>query len=318
LAAGNRREEAEALRLLGMIFGGSGDEERGEALLEEALEVFRTIGDKRGVATALSNLGAGMSGRDPGRAVQLLRESIALDRELGDRVQNDWVLATLAEIELLLENLERAEELVLEALTTQRQYDLRAGLCWSLQVLGWTRLAQDDPHSAGDAFEEALNVTRETGQNSYLTTLFVGRGRVDLRLGRTTEAAEQFGRALSQIQEHGLSAFWPEEELVLILRDLAEMRLAQGQPDTAARLLGAAQALPQIGIAAMTSESKSREELTDRARSMLDDDVFAREHSAGMGMTPEEILAEAVAQAAAIATGRGKSGTGNRVYDRSM
>ena len=26
-------------------------------------------------------------------------------------------------------------------------------------------------------------MTRETGQNSYLTTLFVGRGRVDLTIG---------------------------------------------------------------------------------------------------------------------------------------
>lgn len=89
---------AAAIRLnLGIVACREQEFEEGTRYLEESLELFREIGDRRGIATALLNIG--VSQRHLGaqeRAVTLLREAKAVFEELGDASMRASTLANLA------------------------------------------------------------------------------------------------------------------------------------------------------------------------------------------------------------------------------
>jgi tetratricopeptide (TPR) repeat protein len=79
-----------ALRAASVLAVYQGDYEAAEVHMEEALPIFQQLGDKRGIAAALNELGAVALGR--GRladARQLFERSLAIKRELGD----DWLIA---------------------------------------------------------------------------------------------------------------------------------------------------------------------------------------------------------------------------------
>src|SRR5205085_10234571 len=77
---------ARALNCAGIMASLMGDYERSQALGEESLAANRELGDKRGVAVLLGNLGRrALDQKEFERARTLLEESLALRREMGPR-----------------------------------------------------------------------------------------------------------------------------------------------------------------------------------------------------------------------------------------
>jgi ATP/maltotriose-dependent transcriptional regulator MalT len=76
-----------------------GDDARSNAFLEESLALFKDLGDSRGVAEVLLELGrvAHAQGNDA-RALGLCRESLVLSHKLGDKSYIAFCLTTLAGI----------------------------------------------------------------------------------------------------------------------------------------------------------------------------------------------------------------------------
>jgi predicted ATPase len=301
IECGDRREEGKALRLFGGIAGSSGDEEQGFSLYDEALSVFRQIEDHREIALTLANYASAHSGRDPNLAAEKYREAIELVRESNGEVTDIWWLSALAEIELLRGNSDEADALLVEAIPKQRQLGLKRDLVFSLHCKGWVNLGREDLTGAAAAFEEAQSTAETIGLDADLALLLVGRGRVEYLRGDGNRAAALFRDALTRVGETGLNLFWPEEEIVLVLSDLAELRFDSGRIEAGTRLLGATQALPQVGLAAMASESERRDQLAGRERALLGNRAFEREWAAARAMTREDVFAEALKHATEIA-----------------
>jgi tetratricopeptide (TPR) repeat protein len=99
-----------------------GDYERGQALFEASLAVNRELGDKRGIAVLLGNLGTNaLRQRDFERARTLLEESLALRREMGERRGVGYMLRCLSAVASSQGDYARAQTLLAESLTFARE-----------------------------------------------------------------------------------------------------------------------------------------------------------------------------------------------------
>ena len=87
---------AELLRVTGVLTGRQGDHRQGLHLLAESLDIWRTLGDKQGIASALLGLGVGaMSLGSYERAIIYYEECFPLLRETGDKHSAAFALNSL-------------------------------------------------------------------------------------------------------------------------------------------------------------------------------------------------------------------------------
>jgi hypothetical protein len=116
------------------------------------------------------------------------------------------------------------------------------------------------------------------------------RGLVDLRDGRLERAAERLAESLP---------------LTLALQDnlttgntlvaLAALALARGDPEAAARVLGAgARVREPLGLVLDLIEHELHQETEHEARARLGDDAFVAALDDGHTLTPQEALAVAL------------------------
>jgi anti-anti-sigma factor len=110
LGAGARREQALSFNLLALVTGQLGRHEESADYQEQALTLFREIGDHERVATMLQNLGVNASERgDYYTAVVLYQEALAVQREIGNRTGEMVILCNLGGAHVGLGDFEEAE-----------------------------------------------------------------------------------------------------------------------------------------------------------------------------------------------------------------
>ena len=141
-----------------------GDYEAAEVYMEEALPIFQQLGDKRGIATALNELGAVALSR--GRladARQFFERILTIERELGD----DWLIAN------------------------------------SIGNLGLVAGFQNDYASAYTLHQESLVLYRALNETSGMTIAISQLGYVAMHLGKLDEARTWQAESLKLFDEVG-------------------------------------------------------------------------------------------------------------------
>ncbi|MGH3136217.1 MAG: ATP-binding protein [Gaiellaceae bacterium] len=111
MASGASR--ARALTALGALTARCGDVDDGRALLTEAIDLWRDLGDRRELASALGGLGWLLvyDAGDAPSALEVFEQSLALSREQADRLGETRALAGVCQVLVALGNVERAESL---------------------------------------------------------------------------------------------------------------------------------------------------------------------------------------------------------------
>src|SRR5205823_5702426 len=108
---------AKALHGAGKLAEAQGDSGAARALLEESLAINRELGNKLGIASSLQGLGmAAHDQGDNGAARALLEESLAIFRELGNKNGIAWSLYHLRSVALSQEEYGPARTLLEESL----------------------------------------------------------------------------------------------------------------------------------------------------------------------------------------------------------
>jgi predicted ATPase/class 3 adenylate cyclase/DNA-binding CsgD family transcriptional regulator len=140
------------------------DTDRAEALYEECLVLYQTLGDLTGIALALSQLGESAASRGHFAVANTwTEEALALYIETGDKQGIAWSLNNLADIVSQQGKYARAISLNEESLALFKEVGDKQGIAWSLSNLAGIVNQQGEYARAISLNEESLALCREVG-----------------------------------------------------------------------------------------------------------------------------------------------------------
>jgi predicted ATPase/class 3 adenylate cyclase len=222
----------------------------------------------------------------------LSREALLLAQEMNDRSGQAWALiefgiSSINQPELHEEATMRAEA----GLAIFRDLEDEAGLAQALNILGELARAAGEYDRAQEFYEECMTVSRKSGEIIRQVMMQVNLAHVANHLGESDRAR---GLALEVIRQwvdigrkQGVS-----DGLAILAGSLGKL----GEPEKAARLLGASSAiLTEMGIDYLPSDQNESAEYLAEVRALLDEAAFEAAWAEGQAMTLDEAVAYALA-----------------------
>jgi len=229
---------AEALNWLGLVIAtNEKDFSKAHAIFERSLELNKKWKDERGIALSTFHLGICESFMEnDATALSLLETSMSLFRQFGDLffVARDSLF--IGYIFLRQKNYAKSRELFEEHLRLDTQIQF-----WDGIADGWRNLAisyQQEGlfEQASQCIETCIEVCREHSLNK--NDAFYISGLLALYLDRYTLADQSFTYLLKNIQKSGEKTL-----LGRVFLGMAAIAAGRNQPERAARLSGAEQAI---------------------------------------------------------------------------
>lgn len=280
------------LAILGLMALFQSNPVQARAHLEESVTNLRAAGDRWGLAFALANLGrlAQYEG-DYTQATTHLEESLALFRAIGHRWGIAFALDNLGNVTIARGEYVQAAALLQESVPLLRKMKEKLGLAISLNNLGRVTEQQGDFAQALALYQESLALRKEQSNKQGIAIVLNDLGNLALHQGDSTRAIPLYRQSLALEQELGNKA-----GMVQSLIGLAGALAMGGQPERAARLAGAAEAL-RVTLARSPSpaERVAYETRFARVRDALDDQTFTTAFEAGKTMPPAQALNDALA-----------------------
>ncbi len=182
----------------------------------ESLEVFRGVGEQRGLSAALSGLatvarcGSG-SAEELQEAQEFYGQALAISREIGDRPSTAASLNNLGDVALLREDYAAARTLFEESAAVFEEVGDREYRAAALHNLGWACMQVDDDAAARRALAASAALLREGGGRGSGAWTLEYSGYLAGRLGEPARAARFLGAAAALRQDTGM-ALMPAEQ----------------------------------------------------------------------------------------------------------
>jgi predicted ATPase/class 3 adenylate cyclase len=286
----------EALQAAGRLAHYQGDYEAAQALFTESLAIHRELGNKHGIAWSLCWLGWVASFQaDYGAARGRFAESLGLFRELENNGGIAWSLNGLGTVARDQGDHRAARVLLEESLAIFRGLGHKWGIAHTLCYLGGAAHDQGDYEAARSLLEEAMAIYREVGDKPGIASSPLGSlGSVARDQGDDAAARVLFTESLALHRELGHRL-----GIVKDLEGLAALAVAQAQPERAARLLGAAEALREvIGAPLPPADRAGHDRSVPAVRTALGEQAFATAWAEGRAMSLDEAVAFALEECA--------------------
>jgi predicted ATPase/class 3 adenylate cyclase len=248
---------ARLMEALGGVGWWTGDAETLTRAYKEALQIWRSIGDKREIANALYN--------------------------------HSFIYAATAEIDPDKAGVGRAD--VAEALSLYREIGDERGEANVLWGIGNYEYFRGNSEEVMPTFEEALKIFRRVGDQTMeaWTLHMLGSSRV--RAGKTDDGERDIEEALRLFHASGDVA-----GITLAIDDLASVAAAHDDLPRAAKLWGAARALSSAGGVLLADVVDQQFEIYARphVRNVMDPAEFERYAGEGRTMSLDETVAYAL------------------------
>lgn len=179
------------------------DYNRAVAWGEEALQLFRELGDTFGVAQVLSDvLGPiALTQGNYEQAWALQEKGLALRRELKDKDGIAWALLQLGDVSLYKSDFLQAQKLYEEALLFSQEVGNKQSAQLSLYCLGIAALCQMDYERARVLFKENLVLWQDMGNVLGMGWALARLGDVDFHEGNYDRAMEFYQECLKVARE---------------------------------------------------------------------------------------------------------------------
>jgi len=164
---------------------------------QEALELRRRAGDRRGEAKTLSNIGEVyyILGETQ-NALEKFNEALPLRRAVGDRTGEAYTLNNIGEVYRLLGEMRKALEKYNEALPIFRMVGDRRGEAIPLNNIGVVYQSLGEMQKALEKYNEALPIFRTVGDRSGEAVILNNIGLVYRSLGEMQKALDKYNEAL--------------------------------------------------------------------------------------------------------------------------
>jgi tetratricopeptide (TPR) repeat protein len=238
LGDAGRRVRADCLKSLGMAYHMLGQFEQAEEFKGMSLDIFRELGDRRGVGNLLNSLGetARLRG-DYRKAFERYREALQVAREIGNRIGEILYLSNLGAARIGLGKYDEAEadlRSTIELATAAGYVGLSENYRFLAEALLGRGLAEEAQAAALRAFE----LGREIENQEHLAEAWRVLGLVASRSKAAVEV-EGVARAASDCFAESLSVFSQiqmEAERARTLRDWARHELSGGDAERGRQL----------------------------------------------------------------------------------
>jgi len=261
-------------------------------LQEEALAIWRALGDRRGIADASIFLGLVDSDEgDRASARALYGESLAIRRALGDQWGVSFSLNNLGNVAFEEGDYPAARALYEESLAIRREVGDRLGIGLSLNKLGNVAYEQGDYPAARTLHEESLAIRRALGDRLGVGISLANLGDVAFAQCDYSSASALHAESLAVNREVGARS-----GVAQALEGLASVVSVAGQPERAARVWGKAEGLrEELGCPLPPHERSRHERRIVAARARLGDDAaFDLAWNEGRAMTLDQTVAHAM------------------------
>jgi non-specific serine/threonine protein kinase len=283
-AAADRRSETDALVSLANIAQFTDDPELGTELLHQALGLSQALGDRWRQAIVLGFLG--WDPRDLGQRFTHWEKSIQLYREVGDLISLANLLSLLAQFRILNGDIEVGEKYLEEA-TLLWQSNKRANV-WEhpKTVKSLILLIRGEYEQAYTLLQEALVSAQQTGNRMSYLWVRVRLGYAALRAGNLEEAHDSFVETAQNFHKDRYTI-----GAVLALEGMAALFIAVDKPESAARLIGLADAVrKKIKDVRPNLEQADVDKIIAACLAKIGEVAFADAYDEGQGMTMDEAV----------------------------
>ncbi len=280
---------ARALTRLGWMMNKVGDATNGLENLQEAVLMWRQIGNQSGLAQALSNLGGITLPHDTAQATVMLEEALAIRRKLSDK---HGVHATLMNLGLAMYwqgNTRRMIELFNESLEIARELKDTYSMGVTLLNLGDAYMYRGEYQQAEKCLSEVEGIYQTLGDRAGLAEVKRCRGSIALRQGDYGQALGLFTQALRTAIETEIMSL----QLVNI-EGIALVAEKMNDPLKAIRLLSACEATRQkLKLIRIASHQADVEACLAAIRSSSRNGVYDTAWAEGSKYTLEQAVAYA-------------------------
>jgi tetratricopeptide (TPR) repeat protein len=208
-------------------------------LAGESLAIYREVGDRQGIASALLKLcNAATEIGDYETASGFLEEALKTWRELEDKHGIARALISSGWVGLRSGKYDLAKRRLVEALALSRDLGDTRNIAFELSGLGEVALRQQDYVRATQLVEESLELRRQLGNKWGIGVSLGILGWVAMREEKWDLATTRLGESLEIRREIG-----DQSGSAWCLERLAAVAMAKGQTEKAARLFGMGSAL---------------------------------------------------------------------------
>ena len=258
----DRPGQAEACRSIGGVQSRTGEISQSKEMLGRALAIYRELGDHRGAARVLIELGIAQRVAGDTECLDGFTKALHIYRELGDLRGQAAALTELGSMGWQIGPMPEAERNLLEALRIYRELGNRQGEAAALLYLGNVQLARGTLAAAMESLNEAEAIGTDLGHPVLVANSLLYKGDVQRAAGllsesrKSIDSALQIYRKLNHQQGIATAMTYQGETLTLAgehetadehFRQALDMFDALGDPNGKAEALNSYAALARAG-----------------------------------------------------------------------
>ncbi len=204
---GDRRGESDVLGNLGVVGELQGDYAAAQTYCHQSLRLKREIGDRRGEGVALTHLGliTLFVGEYAQAGAYLIEQALPLFRETGDPEGEMFVLAYMGMLFHRRGDDAAARDHCQQALLIAQAVGARAEQALALTFLGHAVSELGHPAEAAEAYQQALGLRRDLGDQNRAMEPLAGLARVYLAQGALSQAQACVDEILKHLETNTLA-----------------------------------------------------------------------------------------------------------------
>jgi non-specific serine/threonine protein kinase len=295
---------ARALQAAGYLAEFQRDYQPARVAQEEALHLFRGLGDAVGVESALHALGNVALLQDD---LQAAHQYIESAHDMATARNDPWsvsaALASLADVTHRQGDLANARALMERAIETKRGVASLRDLAFHMLNLSGFLEEQGDYDGARALYDQSLEQYRQNGDQRTVGITLVRLGSLDTVQGRYDAARQALDESLAVFEDLGDLG-----GVALSLEGMATLAVAQSRPVRGLRLAGAASVLrSSLDASPLLGSPAGLDQTLQAARQVLGEAAADAAWASGCALSPADAVAEAraTAEPETSSTGRG-------------